>query len=245
MSQVECSQMECMTDRIQNADWNLISEQLHQQGYAMIEQLISERQCGELKAAYCQADLYRNTVNMQRYRFGLGEYKYFNYPLPSLIEQIRNEVYPKLVPVANAWFKVLGLGNSFPNTHVEFLNLCQQHQQIKATPLILKYQKDGFNTLHQDIYGEIYFPLQLVIVLDQPDINFKGGEFVMTQQNPRAQSKVMVLQPNQGDLLIFTTQFKPERGSRGYHRVNMKHGVSPILQGERHSLGIIFHDAVN
>ncbi|WP_368571268.1 2OG-Fe(II) oxygenase, partial [Acinetobacter haemolyticus] len=170
---------------------------------------------------------------------------YFTYPLPNLIERIRHEVYPHLVPIANAWFRVLKLERSFPSSHAEFLQQCHQHGQTLATPLVLKYGQGGFNTLHQDLYGEVYFPLQLVIVLSQPNMDFTGGEFVLTQQNPRAQSKAIVIQPQQGDILIFTTQFKPEQGVRGYHRVNMKHGVSTVLQGERYSLGIIFHDAVS
>ncbi|HBO72821.1 MAG TPA: prolyl 4-hydroxylase subunit alpha [Acinetobacter sp.] len=245
MPQFESAQIESVIEKIRIADWSQISDQLHQHGFATIQNVLSAQQCQTLRNSYSDESLYRKTVNMQRYRFGLGEYKYFNYPLPDLIQQIRREIYSFLVPVANAWFDVLGLGDPFPKAHEELLKQCQQHQQSKATALILKYQQEGFNTLHQDIYGDVYFPLQLVIVLNQQNEDFIGGEFVITQQNPRAQSKAMVLQPNQGDILIFTTQFKPEQGVRGYHRVNMKHGVSTVLQGERYSLGIIFHDAVS
>ncbi|MCH7316182.1 2OG-Fe(II) oxygenase [Acinetobacter sp. ANC 3882] len=245
MQQFEPAQIQAVIDQIQATDWDDITEQLHQHGFAKIEKVLSQQQCELLKHAYSQAVLYRKTVEMQRYRFGRGEYKYFNYPLPNLIERIRHEIYPYLVPIANAWFRVLKLERVFPSSHPEFLQQCQQHGQMLATPLILKYGQGGFNTLHQDLYGEVYFPLQLVIVLSQPNIDFTGGELVFTQQNPRAQSKAVVIQPLQGDMLIFTTQFKPEKGSQGYYRVNIKHGVSPIHQGERYSLGIIFHDAVS
>ncbi|MCJ0830331.1 2OG-Fe(II) oxygenase [Acinetobacter sp. NIPH1876] len=245
MQPPELTQIQAVIDKIQAADWEAITEQMHQQGFALIEQVLSTELCEMLKHAYPQTELYRKTVEMQRYRFGRGEYKYFTYPLPNLIERIRHEIYPYLVPIANAWFRVLKLEHSFPSSHPEFLQQCYQQGQTLATPLILKYAQGGFNTLHQDLYGEVYFPLQLVIVLSQPNVDFSGGELVFTQQTPRAQSKAMVMQPQQGDLLIFTTQFKPEKGSQGYYRVNMKHGVSPIHQGERYSLGIIFHDAVS
>jgi hypothetical protein len=182
---------------------------------------------------------------MQRYRFGLGEYKYFTYPLPHLIHQLRTQMYSYLMPIANVWFKVLNLDTVFPETHQELLKQCYENGQQKATPLILQYRKDGFNTLHQDLYGDVYFQIQLVIFLNQVNVDYQGGEFVLTQQIPRAQSKVTVLQPQKGDVLIFTTHFKPEKGTRGYYRVNMKHGVSPLHHGERYTLGIIFHDAVS
>ncbi|WP_109440508.1 2OG-Fe(II) oxygenase [Acinetobacter haemolyticus] len=245
MQQIEQARIQMAVDKIQTADWEEITEQIHQHGFALIRQVLSAQQCEQLQQLYPQPDLYRKTVEMQRYRFGLGEYKYFTYPLPSLIERIRHEVYPYLAPIANAWFQVLRMERMFPSTHPEFLQQCQQHGQMLATPLILKYEQGGFNTLHQDLYGEVYFPLQLVIVLSQPNVDFTGGEFVLTQQNPRAQSKAIVIQPQQGDLVIFTTQFKPEKGSHGYYRANIKHGVSPIQQGKRYSLGIIFHDAVS
>ncbi|MCU4582718.1 2OG-Fe(II) oxygenase [Acinetobacter gyllenbergii] len=245
MQPSELTQIQTVIDKIQAADWETITEQMHQQAFALIEQVLSTELCEMLKQVYAQTELYRKTVEMQRYRFGLGEYKYFTYPLPNLIERIRHEIYPYLVPIANAWFRVLRLEHTFPSSHPEFLQQCHQQGQTLATPLILKYGQGGFNTLHQDLYGEVYFPIQLVIVLSQPNVDFSGGELVFTQQTPRAQSKAMVVQPQQGDLLIFTTQFKPEKGSQGYYRVIMKHGVSPIHRGERYSLGIIFHDAVS
>lgn len=237
-----------MTDllqKIQNTDWQYITEEMHQKGYAIIPNLLSDYECEALKSNYNNASLYRKTVVMARHRFGLGEYKYFNYPLPELIQAIRTNLYPYLAPIANSWFKALHLDTSFPLKHQEFLQQCHANNQQKATVLILKYEKGGFNTLHQDLYGDLYFPIQTVLMLNEPDQDFTGGEFVLTQQIPRAQSKAIVLQPKKGDALIFTTNFKPEKGSKGYHRINMKHGISEVREGNRYALGIIFHDAVS
>lgn len=237
--------MQDIIQKIENTDWQNISEKMHQQGYAIIPGLLSTGQCELLKANYDDAKLYRKTVVMARYRFGLGEYKYFNYPLPGTIQTIRTNTYTKLVPIANAWFKALNIHSQFPLEHADLLQQCHQNGQDKATVLILKYGQGGFNTLHQDLYGDIYFPIQVVLMLNEPDKDFTGGEFVLTQQVPRAQSKAIVLKPKKGDALIFTTNFKPEKGVKGYYRVNMKHGVSEVTSGERHTLGIIFHDAVS
>jgi hypothetical protein len=180
---------------------------------------------------------------MERYRFGLGEYKYFNYPLPGIIEKLRQDIYPKLAPIANNWMRILNIDKQYPATLPELLEQCHQHHQTRATPLILKYGKGGYNTLHQDLYGDIYFPMQLVLFLDEPGTDYEGGEFVLIEQKPRAQSRAIVLKPHKGDMLIFTTNFRPVKGSKGYYRVNMKHGVSEVTSGQRHTLGIIFHDA--
>jgi hypothetical protein len=189
---------------------------------------------------------------MERYRFGLGEYKYFNYLLPGLIQTIRENVYPHLAPIPNSWMKVLNIDRQFPNTFHELQTLCHTNNHTKPTALILKYGKGGHNTLHQDLYGEIFFPIQAVLFLNQPDQEFTGGEFtclsgrqVLTQQTPGAQSKAIVLKPKKGDMLMFTTNLRPVKGSKGYYRVNMKHGISELHDGERHTLGIIFHDALN
>jgi hypothetical protein len=218
---------------------------MHQNGYAIIPGLLSDSECEALETGYDHSLSYRKTVVMARHRFGLGEYKYFNYPLPDLIKTIRAQIYPYLVPVANAWFKALSINIHFPAEHNAFLRQCHEKGQQKATVLILKYGKGGFNTLHQDLYGDIYFPIQMVFMLNEPGKDFTGGEFVITQQIPRAQSKAIVLHPKKGDALIFTTNFKPEKGIKGYYRVNMKHGVSEIKEGKRYTLGIIFHDAVS
>lgn len=231
--------------RIERIDWQNVTETLHQNGYAVIPGFLSDNECEALKSDYDNVDLYRKTVVMARHRFGLGEYKYFNYPLPDLIQTIRTNIYPHLVPVANAWFKALRIDMDFPLEHTALLQQCHNNGQRKATPLILKYGKKGFNTLHQDLYGDIYFPIQLVLMLNEPEKDFTGGEFVLTQQIPRAQSKAIVLHPKKGDALIFTTNFKPEKGAKGYYRVNMKHGVSEVKEGSRCTLGIIFHDAAS
>ena len=237
--------MHSTLQKIENTNWQHITENMHQNGYVVISRLLSNEQCETLKADYDNSSLYRKKVVMARYRFGLGEYKYFNYPLPELIETVRSNIYPKLVPIANTWFKALNIDRDFPLNHKELLKQCHQNGQEKATVLILKYGKGGYNTLHQDLYGDIYFPIQIVLVLDEPDTDFTGGELVMTQQIPRAQSKAIVLKPKKGDVVIFTTNFKPEKGLKGYYRINMKHGVSEVKSGKRHTLGIIFHDAVS
>jgi hypothetical protein len=235
--------MQDIIQKIENTDWQTITETMHQNGYAILSNLLSDEQCERLKSEYNNPTAYRKTVVMERYRFGLGEYKYFNYPLPDIIQTIRTTMYPKLAPIANIWFKALNIDTQFPLQHLELLQQCHENGQQKVTVLILKYGKGGFNTLHQDLYGDVYFPIQIVLMLSDPDTDFTGGELVLTQQIPRAQSKAIVLKPKKGDLLIFTTNFKPEKGSKGYYRVNMKHGVSEVRSGERFALGIIFHDA--
>ncbi|HEY9000237.1 MAG TPA: 2OG-Fe(II) oxygenase [Mucilaginibacter sp.] len=232
-----------MKEIIDQLDWNTISSHLDEHGYALIKQVITVDECTQLAKAYDQKELYRKTINMERYRFGQGEYKYFNYPLPPIIEQIRKSVYPHLASVANTWMKILNIDKRFPETHSELLEECHTHQQTRPTPLILRYDKGGYNTLHQDLYGDIYFPMQLVLFLDEPGKDYEGGEFILIEQRPRAQSKAIVLKPAKGDMLIFTTNFRPVKGSKGYYRVNMKHGVSEVTSGRRHTLGIIFHDA--
>jgi len=228
---------------INSLDWDAAAASLHENGYALIPQVLDIKECHQLSGAYNDPGLYRKTITMERYRFGKGEYKYFSYPLPPLIQTIRESVYPKLAPVANAWMKALNDVRSFPASLSDLQQQCRAHQQDKPTVLILQYGPGGHNTLHQDLYGEVFFPMQLVLFLDEPGKDFTGGEFVLVQQTPRAQSKAMVLSPRQGDMLIFTTNFRPMKGTRGYYRVNMKHGVSPIHEGSRHTLGIIFHDA--
>ncbi|REC50423.1 prolyl 4-hydroxylase subunit alpha [Chryseobacterium pennipullorum] len=231
-------------NKIKNSDWQHITESMHKNGYAIISGILSDDECEILKSGYDQSDLYRKTVVMERHRFGLGEYKYFNYPLPQLIQTIRTHLYPYLASIANSWFKALNIQLDFPSDHKAFLQQCHANGQHKSTVLILKYGEGGFNTLHQDLYGDLYFPMQAVMMLSEPGKDFTGGEFVLTQQVPRAQSKAIVLKPQKGDILIFTTNFKPERGTKGYYRVNMKHGVSEVKKGKRYALGIIFHDAI-
>lgn len=237
--------MQHIIQKIQNSDWNNITESMHRNGHAIIPGLLANEDCEALEASYVNPDAYRKTVVMERYRFGLGEYKYFNYPLPAIIQTIRENIYPHLAFIANTWFKSLGINRQFPETHAALLKECRNNKQEKATVLILKYDKGGFNTMHQDLYGDIYFPMQIVLMLSEPGKDFLGGEFVLTQHVPRAQSKAIVVNPNKGDALIFTTNFKPEKGTKGYYRTNMKHGVSEVRHGNRYTLGIIFHDALS
>ncbi len=237
--------MEALKRKIQAIDWHLITENLNNNGYVIVPKILSENQCEKFINEYNNLNIYRKTVVMERYRFGLGEYKYFDYPLPQSIQVIRENLYPNLVSVTNLWMKVLKIDKKFPTTLKELLAQCHANNQLKPTPLILKYGKKGFNTLHQDLYGEIYFPLQTVFFLNEPEKDYTGGEFVLIQQIPRAQSKAIVLKPKKGDMLIFTTNFRPAKGKKGYYRIHMKHGVSELKNGERHTLGIIFHDAIS
>lgn len=237
--------MSNLLDRLSNIDSDLLSAAMHQNGYAILNHFLSKEECDNLKAAYDDKALYRKTVVMERYRFGLGKYKYFDYPLPNILQTLRTRIYPLLAPIANQWMKALNQNLVFPGQHSELIALCKANSQHQATALILKYGKGGFNTLHQDLYGDVYFPIQMVLFLSEPGLDHKGGEFVLTQQNVRAQSKAIVLQPKKGDILIFTTNYRPVKGSKGYFRANMKHGVSEVHEGERYSLGIIFHDALS
>ena len=227
---------------LENINWENTSAELSEKGFVTLKSVLNTVQCEELMALY-EKPIYRSTINMARYQFGLGEYKYFNYPLPNLIQTLRNDVYPHLAKVANLWMNVLNINAVFPENHTELLAICHENEQLRPTPLILKYTEGGYNTLHQDLYGDIWFPFQMVIFLSEPQRDFTGGEFVLVEQRPRMQSIPIVLTPNQGDILIFTTNFRPVKGTKGYYRTNMRHGVSKVLSGIRHTLGIIFHDA--
>ena len=237
--------MKNIQSKLSAVDWQEVTEEMNNKGYAIVPGLLSNRQCEELIENYDNVNAYRKTVVMERYRFGLGEYKYFNYPLPGLIQLIRENVYTQLAPIANGWMKVLNIDKQFPDTFSGLQKLCHANNQTKPTVLILKYGEGGYNTLHQDLYGDIFFPIQSVLFLNEPGDDYTGGEFVLTQQNPRAQSKAIVLKPRKRDMLMFTTSFRPVKGSKGYYRVNMKHGVSEVQEGERHTLGIIFHEALS
>lgn len=237
--------MKDIETRIAAKNWPSIRQELHDKGFVIVQNVLNKMECDDLIAAYNADHTYRKTINMEHYRFGLGEYKYFQYPLPELITPIREQVYVEIAPVANQWMQELNIDKKFPSTHKAMKELCREHGQEKPTVLILKYGEGGFNTLHQDLYGEIYFPMQIVFMLDQIEEDYTGGEFVITEQIPRAQSKANVLKPNRGDMLILTTNFRPVKGSKGYYRVNMKHGVSPLHRGHRHSIGIIFHDGLS
>lgn len=226
-------------------DWSRVAEDMHAKGYAHVPGVLTAEACRQLIDAYDEPRLYRKTITMERYRFGLGEYKYFTYPLPEILQTIRETVYPHLAPIANQWMEWLDLAQRFPATLAELQAQCHQAGQDKPTVLILRYGEGGHNTMHQDLYGEIFFPIQLVFFLNEPDVDYTGGEFVLIQQTPRAQSKAMVLRPRRGDMLLFTTNFRPVKGTRGFYRAGMRHGVSEVHTGQRHTLGIIFHDALS
>jgi hypothetical protein len=235
--------METIAKRLSEKNWENTLHELNGQGFTIIPDLISGTECADLLNEFNEEYRYRKTVVMERYRFGKGVYKYFNYPLPHLLAVIRYEFYKYLAPVANKWMEVLKINLHYPATHPEFIEQCYHNGQTKATALILGYGPNGFCTMHQDIYGEIHFPLQLVIFLDDIDSDYTGGEFVLTENIPMAQSRVHVLKPRKGDIVVFASNFRPVKGAKGYYRVTMKHGVATIKTGERHTLGVIFHDA--
>ncbi len=229
--------------RIAQLDWDRITEDLNDKGYACASGVLADSDCSALIGEYSNPEWYRKTIIMEHHQYGLGEYKYYRYPLPDVVQNLRENIYPKLAPVANKWMQVLNIDKHFPESFDQLQQLCHSGGQLRPTPLILRYKKHGYNALHQDLYGDIYFPMQAVLFLNQPGVDYEGGEFVLVEQRPRAQSKAIVLKPKKGDLLLFTTNFRPVKGTKGYYRVNMKHGVSEISAGERHTLGIIFHDA--
>ncbi|MEQ1605770.1 MAG: 2OG-Fe(II) oxygenase [Pyrinomonadaceae bacterium] len=232
------------SDTFSALDWSGVSGQMDARGYAFIPRVLSREICDEFIANYDRAG-YRKTVVMERHRFGLGEYKYFDHPLPELIQTAREEMYSHLAVIANQWAAQSRTDVRYPMNFAEFQSECHKNGQLKPTPLILKYGKGGFNTLHQDLYGDVYFPMQVAFFLNEPDKDYTGGEFVLTEQVPRAQSRAIVLRPKRGDMIIFTTNFRPVRGTKGFYRVNMRHGVSEVTSGERHTLGVIFHDAIS
>lgn len=231
--------------RVERINWQVISNGMQDKGYAVLPGFLSPDQCRSMIGLFDDADGYRKTVVMERYRFGLGSYKYWNYPLPALVQSLRETLYPKLMPIANAWMELLNIDKRFPETFEDFQARCHENGQLKPTPLILQYGEGGHNTLHQDLYGDVYFPIQAACFLNEPDQDYTGGEFVLTQQVPRAQSRAMVLRPKRGDMIVFATHFRPVKGTRGYYRASMRHGVSCVHSGKRYAMGIIFHDAVS
>lgn len=232
-----------IAERIKALDWERVALDLDAQGSAMIERLLSADECQALAGLYLQDDLFRSRVVMGQHGFGRGEYKYFNYPLPDLIERLRTAVYPHLVPIANHWNTAMGSDVRYPEQHADFIARCHQAGQVRPTPLLLQYGADDYNCLHQDLYGAHVFPLQLAILLSAPDKDFTGGEFVMTEQRPRMQSRPIVVPLRQGDGVVFAVHQRPVQGARGVYRVNLRHGVSRIRSGHRYTVGIIFHDA--
>jgi hypothetical protein len=230
-------------DRLDELDWKAIEASLWQRGYAKTDPLLTAEDCEALVALYAKDELFRSRIDMKRFRFGEGEYKYFTYPLPPLVQTLRETIYPRLAVIANAWSKALGQRDMFPPSHDKLLALCRRNGQTKPTALLLRYGTGDFNCLHQDIYGAVAFPLQLTAFLSRPGRDFSGGEFLLVEQRPRVQSRGEVLAPEQGEIVIFATRHRPVQGSRGYYRVNMRHGVSTVRSGSRFTLGVIFHDA--
>ncbi|HEU4683958.1 MAG TPA: 2OG-Fe(II) oxygenase [Nitrospira sp.] len=230
-------------DRLARLDWHAIEDSLWERGYAKTPRLLTPEECRTLIALYDKDASFRSRIDMKRFRFGEGEYKYFGYPLPPLVQTLRETIYPRLAVVANAWAKALGQAEEFPLSHESLLARCRRSGQTKPTPLLLRYGAGDYNCLHQDLYGAVAFPLQLTVFLSRPGRDFSGGEFLLVEQRPRAQSRGDVLVPRQGEMVIFATRHRPVRGSRGSYRVTLRHGVSTVRAGSRLTLGVIFHDA--
>ena len=224
-------------------DWGLASAELDGQGWSVLPSLVSATDCDRIAASYDQDDIFRSTVVMARHGFGRGEYRYFSYPLPRLVERMRTALYPPLARLANGWQERLGQKLRFPDDHADYIARCHKNGQRRPTPLLLRYGPGDYNCLHQDLYGAEVFPLQVAILLSQPDKDFTGGEFVLTEQRPRMQSRAMVVPLKKGDGVVFAVNNRPVKGMRGDYQVKMRHGVSRIISGSRHTLGIIFHDA--
>lgn len=231
------------SDAAADRDWPAITAQLDQQGYAVVHALLHPAQCQQLIAYYAQSTLFRKRVVMARHGFGQGEYQYFAYPLPALVAQLRSALYRRVMPIANRWNRAMQCAQQYPERYTDYLSQCHAAGQTLPTPLLLKYQAEDYNCLHQDVYGEHVFPLQMAVLLSEPEVDFVGGEFVITEQRPRMQSKVHVVPLRRGDAVIFAVQHKPVMGGRGVYKVQLRHGVSRIRAGHRYSLGLILHEA--
>lgn len=229
--------------RVQEQDWAQVAKELDASGSAMITGLLTQEECDAIAGMYAAAGVFRSRVVMARHGFGRGEYQYFSYPLPDVIAGLRTHIYPRLAPIANRWNRTMGIDVAYPENHADFLRRCHAAGQRRPTPLLLQYGVDDYNCLHQDLYGEHVFPLQLTILLSQPHKDFTGGEFVLTEQRPRMQSRPEVVPLSKGDAVIFAVHHRPMQGTRGPYRVKLRHGVSRVRSGHRHTLGIIFHDA--
>jgi len=225
-------------------DWQPIATELNKYGCALLPGLLQARECEALAADYARDELYRSRVVMARHGFGRGEYRYYRYPLPDLIGELRTAFYPHLAPQANRWNEAMGIDIRYPAAHEDFIARCHAAGQLRPTPLILKYESGDYNCLHQDLYGEHVFPIQMAILLSEPGRDFSGGEFVLTEQRPRMQSRAEVVPLRQGDALLFAVNERPVSGTRGYYRVKMRHGVSRLRSGHRYTVGVIFHDAL-
>src|ERR1700761_2980041 len=229
--------------RIQALDWSQVTNELNDQGSSVLREVLTAEECVALSNLYPNEDGFRSRVVMGRHGFGRGEYKYFSYPLPDMIASLRPALYARLQGVANRWNEAMGIDIRYPESHEAFLRRCHEAGQPRPTPLLLQYEAGDYNCLHQDLYGEHVFPIQVAILLSQPGRDFEGGEFVLTEQRPRMQSRAEVVPLRQGDAVAFAVHVRPVQGTRGSYRVNMRHGVSRLRSGRRHTLGVIFHDA--
>lgn len=229
--------------RAVNIDWTSKSKELDVRGWAILPRALTSAECSGIAGTYDAAQGFRSHIRMARHGFGRGEYKYFSYPLPDLVQELRTTLYPPLADIANGWYQRMALDIQFPKVHAEFLERCHRADQKQPTPLLLQYGEGDFNCLHQDLYGEHVFPLQVALLLSDPQSDFAGGEFVLTEQRPRMQSRVEVVPLARGDAVIFAVNDRPVQGTRGVYRVKLRHGVSTLRRGHRHTLGIIFHDA--
>jgi hypothetical protein len=229
--------------RVEKYDWDAVGSDLGAFGCAVLPGLLTPRDCADMAALYPDDGHFRSHVHMARHGFGKGEYKYFRYPLPDVLGELRPALYAQIVTFANDWNKRMNIGARFPKEHADYLKLCHKAGQTRPTPLLLQYAPGDYNCLHQDLYGELAFPLQDTVLLSAPNRDFTGGEFVLTEQRPRMQSRVEVVPLAQGDAVLFAVHNRPVQGARGVYRVNLRHGVSRVRSGRRHTLGIIFHDA--
>jgi len=228
---------------IANLPWPEISKSLWNSGYARMGRILTQAQCEETRSLYSDTSIFRSRIDMERYRFGRGEYQYFANPLPKLVADLREQLYRFLAPIANEWMYALGIKANFPADLESFLKQCHRHGQKRPTPLVLHYRQGDYNCLHQDVYGDIVFPFQVIFALSKPDEEFTGGELLLVEQRPRAQSLGHAIRMEQGEAAVITTRYRPAKGSRGYYRTNFRHGVSEVLSGERYTLGVVFHDA--
>jgi hypothetical protein len=234
---------ETIAERLSGITWERVETDLDEYGGAILENLLAPEECEAVTAMYPDDAVFRSRIVMARHGFGRGEYKYFRYPLPGLVEDLRTQLYPRLAPIANRWNEALRIDVRYPAKHAEFLQRCHGAGQRRPTPLLLQYGENDYNCLHQDLYGEHVFPIQVAVLLSEPGLDFRGGEFVLTERRPRMQSRAEVVPLWQGDAVAFAVHHRPVQGTRGTYRVNLRHGVSRIRHGHRHTLGIIFHDA--
>ena len=231
-------------ERVSTADWRGVEDCLRQQPYARLPWRIPPQECARLAALWDHAATFRSHVDMGRHRFGAGEYRYFARPLPALVDALRHQAYPPLAAIANGWMEAMGAAERFPAAFEDFAERCARAGQRQPTPLLLRYERGGYNCLHQDLYGAVAFPMQIVVFLSRPGVDHEGGEFLLVQQRPRSQSIAGVIPGEQGEMVVFANRFWPGAGSRGFYRTNVRHGVSRVRAGTRFALGIIFHDAV-